>query len=268
MAFPFRRILSPVDFDENSLAALAVAAQVAAESQGTIFLLHVVPMIIPPAGMPLYVDVYKDQEKVAKEKLTKIAADRLKGVKHEIVTGLADPAGAILKTARKVAADVIVMATHGRRGLSHVLLGSVAERVVREAPCPVLTVRQAGEAENLVGKWMSKSPVTANPDEKLSTVEARMRQGGFRCVPVIDKGKVVGVVTDRDLRSHTGYTDHTEVRLAMSEAVLTVTPDTTIGEAAQLLLEQKIGGLPVVEDDRLVGIITTSDILKAFAQKS
>jgi universal stress protein A len=268
MAFPFRRILSPIDFDENSLAAVDVAVQIASETKGTIFLLHVVPMIIPPTGMPLYVDVYKDQEKVAKEKLAEVASKRLKSVKHELLTGLADPGGAILRTARKVAADVIVMATHGRRGLSRVLLGSVAERVLREAPCPVLTVRAPCEGENVVARWMSKSPVTASPEEKMSAVEAKMRKGDFRCVPIMDKGKVVGMITDRDLRSHAGYLDNTEVRIAMSEAVLTVAPDTPIGEAAQLLLEQKIGGLPVVEDSRLVGVITTSDILKAFGQKT
>jgi universal stress protein A len=142
MSFPFRRILSPIDFDDNSLAALKVAAQIARQNDGTVSLFHVVPMMIVPTSMPVYVDIYKGQEETAKEKLVQTAAKRLQGIKYEVLTHIGEPAGAILRTAKRSAADVIVMATHGRRGFSRVLLGSIAEMVLREAPCPVLCVRR------------------------------------------------------------------------------------------------------------------------------
>ena len=69
MSYPFRRILSPIDFDNNSLAALDVAAQIARDNDGTVLLLHVVPMVVAPTGMPIYVDIYKGQEEAAREKL-------------------------------------------------------------------------------------------------------------------------------------------------------------------------------------------------------
>ena len=265
MAFPYRNILCPMDFDDNSIDALDTAAGLARQNDGTVVALHVVPMIIEPTGMPVYVDVYKGQEEAARTKLEEIARKHLAGVKYDLLTQMGDPASTILKTVRKVNADLVVMATHGRRGLSRFFLGSVAETVVREAACPVLTVREMHPQRHLVGAWMTRNPVSATPDEKLSSVEAKMIEGGFRCVPVVRGGALVGIVTDRDIRFHTGYLDHTEAFKAMSETLITVTPSTTIREAARLLRERKIGALPVVDDGKLVGVITTTDVLEALS---
>jgi nucleotide-binding universal stress UspA family protein len=264
MSFPFRRILSPVDFDDNSLSALEVAAQIARQNDGTVLLFHVVPMTITPTDMPVYVDIYKGQEETAKEKLRLIAARRLQGIKYELSTHVGEPAGAILRTAKRSAADVIVMATHGRRGFSRVMLGSVAEMVLREASCPVLCVRRGEPDKNLVARWMSSSPVIATPEEKLSTVQARMHQGSFRCAPVLDNGRLVGIVTDRDVRSNMGSLYAVEARYAMTENPVTVGPTTPLHDAARILFERKIDALPVLEDGKLVGVITSSDILRAF----
>jgi universal stress protein A len=267
MSFPFRRILSPVDFDDNSLAALEVAAQIARQNDATVLLFHVVPMVIPPAGMPVYVDIYKDQEGTVKEKLRQIAAKRLQGIKYELRTHVGEPAGAIIRTAKRSAADVVVMGTHGRRGFARVMLGSIAEMVLREAPCPVLCVRRGEPDKNLVARWMSSSPVTATPDEKLSTIQARMHEGSFRCAPVLDKGRLVGIVTDRDVRSHTGRINEVEAKDAMTENPVTVEPTTPLHDAARILFERKIDALPVLEDGQLVGVMTTSDILRAFLEE-
>lgn len=264
MSYPFRRILSAIDFDDNSLAALDIAAQIARDNGGTVLLLHVVPMIVPATGMPVYVDIYKGQEEAAREKLKEIASMRLRGVKHELLTHMGEPAGSILSTARRDAADLIVMATHGRRGLSRVLLGSIAEMVLRNAPCPVLCVRRSAADKSLVARWMSASPVTVAPEEKVSAVILRMQQGNFRSVPVVEDGGLVGLITDRDIRSQMGRVDTTEVRVAMSENPPTVTPTTPLHDAAQVIFEQKVDALPVVENGKLIGMITNSDILRAY----
>ena len=83
---------------------------------------------------------------------------------------------------------------------------------------------------------------------------------------VVNDGAAVGIVTDRDIRQHTGYLDQTEAYRAMSEALITVTPSTDIREAARLLRERKVGVLPVLEDGKLAGVITTSDVLQALTQ--
>jgi nucleotide-binding universal stress UspA family protein/predicted transcriptional regulator len=264
MAFPFKRILTAIDFDENLMVAVDLAAQFARQNDGMVFLLHVVPMITPPAGMPVEQGFYKAEENLAKDKLKSIAGKHLHAVKYELLTHIGDPAATIVRAEKSLAADVVIMATHGRRGFSRVFLGSTAEMVLRESSCPVLTVRHTEPDRNLVGRWMASSPVTATPEEKLSAVEAKMKEGGFRSMPVLKEGRVVGIVTDRDLRRHVGYLEHTEVKMAMIEEVITINRETTISEAARLLRERKIGALPVVEEGKLVGIISNADILEAL----
>jgi nucleotide-binding universal stress UspA family protein len=268
MAPQFRRILCPVDFDDNSMEALDTAANLARENNGTVFVLHVVPMIIAPTGMPVYVDLYKGQEEAARAKLVEIAHKRLAGLKYELLVHSGEPAGSILNAEKKIDADVVVMATHGRRGFKRFFLGSIAELVLRESICPVLTVRCTPAQNDLVGTWMTKNPVTATPHEMLATIAAKMHAGGFRSVPIVNDGAAVGIVTDRDIRQHAGYLDQTEAFKAMSEALITVTPSTEIREAARLLRERKIGGLPVLDDGKLAGVITTCDVLEALTQQT
>jgi acetoin utilization protein AcuB len=266
MAFPYRKILCPVDFDDNSLAALGAAAEIVRHSDGTVFVLHIVPMVVAPTGMPVYADIYRSQEESAWANLRAIARRELAAVKYELLVDTGDPAGSILRMQKKIAPDVLVMATHGRKGFSRFFLGSVAEMVIREATCPVLMVRAAVADKHLVGKWMTHDPMVAAPDEKLSAVEGRMREGSFRTIPVMQEEKLVGIITDRDIRRHVGFLEHTEVLQAMTEDLITVSPSASLREAARLMRERKIGGLPVVEDGKLVGIITTTDLLRAFSE--
>jgi len=266
MAFPYRRILAPVEFDDTAHAVLEAAIRIAAENGGTVFLMHVVPMVVAPTGMPNYMDLYKDQEKIAREELESIVKRERSEVKCELMTRIGDPAHEILALERQMAADLIVLATHGRKGVRRMLLGSVTDAVLRNATCPVLTVQRQESDAHLVAKWMTPHPITAEPADKLAAVRATMLSGQFRTMPVLSAGKLAGIITDRDLRRHEGYLDHTEVRLAMTTEVATVSPSTPIHEAAKNLLEHKIGALPVVEGERLIGIISTSDVLRAFLE--
>jgi len=116
----------------------------------------------------------------------------------------------------------------------------------------------------LVSNRMTKDPVTVTGEDLLIQARLKMQKGDFLRLPVVSDGQLVGIITDRDMREHTGYMDRTEVKAVMSKKPITVSPVTTVEVAAQLMLKQKIGGLPVVEKSRLVGMITTSDILQAF----
>ena len=142
MAFPFKKILAPVDFDSSSLKALELAANVAKQNGATVFILHIVPVDMNVSGMPQYVDLIKRQESLDREKLTAIATQHLAEVKWEILDEMGEPADVIADVATKLPADLIVMVTHGRRGLARLIEGSIAEKVLRNAPCPVLAVRQ------------------------------------------------------------------------------------------------------------------------------
>jgi len=149
MINPFRKILAPVYFDESSFASVDYAAHFAERNDGTVFLLHVVPT----DEAHLLRDVYRPDEggganvpwaeKVSKERLAQIAKDRLRGIRFEILTRVdKDAVAGILEERLKVDADLITMSTHGRTGLSRLVLRSVAERVIRNSPRPVLTAQR------------------------------------------------------------------------------------------------------------------------------
>jgi predicted transcriptional regulator len=117
-----------------------------------------------------------------------------------------------------------------------------------------------------VSMWMTKAPHCVRADERLESVAAAMEEGRFRHAPVVDAaGRLVGIVTHRDLGEHKGYLDKTLVNAAMTEPALAVGPDEPIEDAAQALLDRKIGALPVIDAERrVVGILTTTDLVRAL----
>jgi universal stress protein A len=147
MAFPYQKILCPVDFDENSMQALDEAIGLARHFKAAIDLVHVVPLVIQYSDFPMPGEYYEEERQQAKTKLNEIAANKLAGVDNHVMTYIGDIVGSILEAIEKSSPDLVVMATHGRTGLSHFFLGSVAEAVVRKSKSPVLTIR-AGQAAN------------------------------------------------------------------------------------------------------------------------
>ncbi len=130
----------------------------------------------------------------------------------------------------------------------------------------------------LVKDWMTKDPVTITDETSMMKAIHMMKERRFRRLPVLHEGKLVGLVTDRDLKEaspskattldvHELYYLLAELQIKeiMSRNPISVSPEDTVEHAAQLMLEKTISGLPVVEGDgHLVGIITQSDVFKAF----
>jgi nucleotide-binding universal stress UspA family protein len=137
----FKKILCPIDFDENSYFALDLARDMAQESDSTIYLLHVVSIApVPAAGISL--EPYPISERDARAKLQQVADEHLAGrVHYEIIIRIGSPADLVNGAIAQLGVDSAVIATHGRKGIARFLLGSVAEKVVREASCPVLVVK-------------------------------------------------------------------------------------------------------------------------------
>lgn len=140
------RILAPTDFSAYSKQALRYAAALAQSFQGKLYVMHVYELALTGAILPAeaYPEVVMTEEQTAeKERLNQIAdALRSAGIEVEPVFALGRPYIEIVRAARDLEVDVIVLATRGRQGLSHLIFGSTAERVVRLAACPVLTVKQ------------------------------------------------------------------------------------------------------------------------------
>lgn len=147
----FTRILVPTDFSEPSDAALEYGRTLAERFGASLNLVHVLedPVVTGAFGAEVYVPetpgmhegLYKDAMARLEHRMPATLRRELHG-STEIIAGTC--AKAIVEYARDRGIDLIVMGTHGRSGVAHVLMGSVAERVVRTAPCPVLTVRSEG----------------------------------------------------------------------------------------------------------------------------
>lgn len=144
-----KKILYPTDFSEYSLAALSYAVRLAQQNDAELFCLHVVEMpqeeyLTSEYMVPLNVP-HVPEDKVlrnARARMERFMAENLSGIDRvtsRVLTGI--PFIEIIRYAREQSIDLIVIGTHGHSALAAMLLGTVAEKVVRKAPCPVLTVR-------------------------------------------------------------------------------------------------------------------------------
>lgn len=118
-----------------------------------------------------------------------------------------------------------------------------------------------------IKNWMVTEVITASPEDTVEDAIQLMRRFSIRHLPVVENDKLVGLVTESNLRA---YLSSEKLRLPLKEVMIlnpiTVDPETTIDEAARIIYKYKIGGLPVVKNGKLVGIITTTDILEAFIE--
>ncbi|MDF2953610.1 MAG: CBS domain [Thermodesulfobacterium sp.] len=118
-----------------------------------------------------------------------------------------------------------------------------------------------------VKSWMVTEVITASPEDTVEEAIQLMRRFSIRHIPVVENNKLVGLVTESNLRA---YLSSEKLQLPLKEVMIlnpiTVDPETTIDEAARIIYKYKIGGLPVVRKGKLIGIITTTDILEAFIE--
>ncbi|HLF86139.1 MAG TPA: universal stress protein [Nitrospiria bacterium] len=140
---PIKKILVPTDFTVYSDHAIEYAIMVAREFEAKILLVHVIePMAYSVTDTVQIIDHYAALKTVAGPILKNLQNKLLKkGLEVDTLLLDGTPYLEIVKKSRQAGIDLIIMGTHGRTGIKHVLMGSVAERVVRMAPCPVLTVR-------------------------------------------------------------------------------------------------------------------------------
>jgi nucleotide-binding universal stress UspA family protein len=168
---PMHTILYATDFSENAEPAFDLASALAAEGCGKLVVLHVerppLTTLGGTAGVPPIAPEYDRRD--AWEKLQRFQPTR-PGITVEHRLEFGDPKVVILQIAREIAADLIVLGSHGRTGLRRLLMGSVAESVVRKASCPVLTVRTAAQT-------MLTLPADSEGSEKLEAVSEAVGSG-------------------------------------------------------------------------------------------
>jgi nucleotide-binding universal stress UspA family protein len=169
------RILVPSDLSEAAKPALKLAAELGRAFGAELVLLFVVEPLFTSVDVLRAGAVSSGLEKLRETAGAALAREvailRKRGVRARSSISEGNAATVIVETARKVSADLIVIGTHGRTGCSHLLLGSVAERVVRTAECPVLTVRSAAKQapRAVAGKHRRRGP-TASEIRRPSTI--------------------------------------------------------------------------------------------------
>jgi universal stress protein A len=167
---PIRRMLVPTDFSTESNIAVDYAIDVASRYGGAIHVLHVLDDMSFASAYPdgFYVELPGVRERLIEEAERRLAEVTAKCATARVATTsqvrVGRPAAAIVEQATNRGTDLIVMGTHGRSGFAHLVLGSVAERVLRTAPCPVLVVRNTARvadimaAEAATGREVSQAP--------------------------------------------------------------------------------------------------------------
>jgi len=308
-ALPSGALLVPTDMSHVSLPAVAYAADFARRTGGTLVLLHVVSPRESEEGVVdgRYVD--QQFEEIRGRLLwwfrTFVPLAARQGVGVETVVCVGHPEHEILTMARAMQAGMIVMATHARRGLRRAVIGSVAEAVLRQAPCPVLamspTALQNSNHAGLVPggqggcvmharELMSTPVVTVSPETNLKEVAECMVAHRVSGVPVVDHfGRLVGIISETDLVSKleseekrpglAGLLDHLaqpvgedrklHARTAaelMTSAVVTAPPDASVRELIHLMTGQGVNRIPIVESSRVIGIVTRADILRTLVR--
>jgi nucleotide-binding universal stress UspA family protein len=147
MELKINKILVPIDFSDYSKSALRYAVNFAKLFKADIFLIYVIePVIYPPdfsMGQIAIPAVTTEFDERAKEELKKLAKNEIPPeLKVTTIIKTGKPFVEIIETAAESDVDLIIIATHGHSGVEHILFGSTAEKVVRKAPCPVLTLRE------------------------------------------------------------------------------------------------------------------------------
>ncbi|NOZ86543.1 MAG: CBS domain-containing protein [Deltaproteobacteria bacterium] len=128
-----------------------------------------------------------------------------------------------------------------------------------------------------VKDWMTPNPLTLTEQDKVKTAVVHVLRNRIRHVPIVRDGKIVGIVTDRDLKralpsvvagttpdEYQSFMDNTTLNEIMTQDPIVISPDADILEAVRIFVEHKFGALPVVENGQLVAIISQTDALRAF----
>lgn len=140
-----KTILVPTDFSEESYKAVDYAASMAKGFGGRLVLLHVLIPITSPDFVygPVTWDEAQARD-LTRKKLTRLVESfpELEGIPVETIVSVGDPSLELVVVAKEKQADLVILSTHGHTGLKHFFLGSVAEKVVRHSPCPVMVVRE------------------------------------------------------------------------------------------------------------------------------
>jgi nucleotide-binding universal stress UspA family protein len=282
----FRKILCPVDLSTNSLDAVRLSSMLAAANNARLILVHVGLPPLPPEALYAQADMNAVIEREKAIFATLRPTDESVEFEHVFERGNAGPA--IVRVARDRQCDLIVLSTHGRTGIARLLMGSVAEYIIRNAPCPVLSFRQPSPTKDksavstsdvspYITSIMRHIPPVYELDD-ISEVESELNTAFVSAAPVIDlSDQCVGILTSTDIEKYwelrqrydekdpavldevfetnqfgqrrTNNASFHQVQRHMTSPVISVTVTSTCDDGRQIFLKHpEIHHLVVVDD--------------------
>jgi nucleotide-binding universal stress UspA family protein/CBS domain-containing protein len=187
-----------------------------------------------------------------------------KGVEVRTCVRRGDPATELVEAARELQVDLIVIGSHRRSSFGRFMLGSVSDAVVHRFPGMTLVVGPGRDRGRTVRDVMTSLPLVASPDDNLVAVARKMVAADAGLIPLVERDRVVGVVTDRDLatRALAGGLDPTttRARAVATTPVITIGPAEPVRAAALLMERHRVRRLVVVEDGHVVGVVALGDL--------
>lgn len=300
----FKKILCPVDLSDNSLAVIDLATAIAKKSDAKLVFLFVAPQWLPEEAMygAEYIRATVEEDKKLFQELR--PSDDSVAFEHEFVHG--NPSPEIVNAAKSC--DLVVMSTHGRSGILRMLMGSVAQYVMRHATCPVVSYRNSRTAKET--KKQERQPQHFVTDvmhqvqaihgfEKMEKVIAELSQAKETAAPVVNEmGACTGILTNSDINKYhelqerfanrdetvideifetdefgqrrAGNCDFDQVHRHMTSPVITISNKESCQKAQELFDQNKeIHHLVVIDErDHPVGILVSRDLVDCKTQSS
>lgn len=272
-------VIVATDYSPAASAAVAAGIDLARRLGSPLIAVHVIAGT--PGGADAS-DIWGSGEDTAKREQQRLeqhltACGGAPGAACDARVLWGEPVAALRELAARESPLLITIGRSGALGGGEDGIGAVARELVRAAPCPVVLCAAAPSAApsasdvaadtKTVASLMRPAPVTIGQNEALDRVEALMRDAGVHQLPVVEDGRLIGIVTRHDLIRQTGYWEQTKVDAVMTQNPVCVTPATRLHAAITLLLDEDINALPVVAEGTLVGMLSKTDILRFAARR-
>jgi len=267
------RIVVGIDYSDSSAVALAVAGGMCRQLSIPLIAVHIISGV---AGATDTTDLWRAGEDATKREQDRlerfVAADTKANSVAECRVAWGDPTERLLDLVRDGVPSILVIGRAGTMGGADDGIGAVARPLLQSAVCPILLcAAQAHTASGVaatsagaltVAAVMRPPSVTIGQTATLAVAAEIMQKAAVHQMPVVEDGRLIGIVSRHDFASQSGYLDRTKIDAVMTQSPVTIAPEALLRDAIGIFLDEDINALPVVSDGKLVGIISKTDVLR------